>query len=125
MNDDDNNNNKPIAYSCSGCDHVAQVAHDIALSMHTAGLAEMSSISGVGGNVEEIIKKANSGRDIIAIDGCRRQCVKECLLRNNIKATHHFVLTNMGVEDTDNKPISLIESSALLKLIYASSGLTK
>ena len=123
MNDD--NKNIPIVYACSGCSNMAQVTHDIALSMHAAGSAEMSSISGIGGNVEAIIEKANTGRDIIAIDGCHHQCAKECLLQHGLKETHHFILKDMRLKKTDDEPISLRESAKLLKTIHLACGLAK
>ena len=38
----------------------------------------MSCIAGVGGNVKKLVKTAQSGRKIIAIDGCPLACAKAC-----------------------------------------------
>ena len=71
---------KPIVYSCSGCSNVARIAHDIALNLDSDGIAEMSCVSGVIGNVAPVKAIATSGRSIIALDGCDLACTKACLL---------------------------------------------
>ena len=61
---------KPLVYSCSGCSSAAQMANYLAIRMDRKGIAEMSCIAGVGGNVKKLVKTAQSGRKIIVIDGC-------------------------------------------------------
>lgn len=66
------NNNKdelPILYSCSGNSNVAQLANDIAVKINEEQIAEMSCIVGVG-EVKPLVKKAQEGKPIIVIDGC-------------------------------------------------------
>ncbi|WP_418358921.1 putative zinc-binding protein [Shewanella basaltis] len=94
MNQIINDGDLPLVYSCSGCSNVAQLANDLAIELTVLGIAEMSCISGVGGHVRPLVKLAKSGRPIIAIDGCPLSCVASCLNQHNIKATHHFELTN-------------------------------
>ena len=53
------NSQKPLIYSCSGCSNVAQLANQIAIELDREGLAEMSCIVGVGGNVKSLIKRQN------------------------------------------------------------------
>ncbi|HOO09571.1 MAG TPA: putative zinc-binding protein, partial [Cyclobacteriaceae bacterium] len=60
---------KPLVYSCSGCSSAAQMANYLAIKLDRAGLAEMSCIAGVGGNVKNLVRTAKSGRKLIAIDG--------------------------------------------------------
>src|SRR5665647_3484471 len=45
----------PLVYSCSGCSSAAQTANYIALKLDREGEAEMSCISGVGGNVPHLV----------------------------------------------------------------------
>jgi uncharacterized metal-binding protein len=92
------NPNKPktLIYSCSGCSNLAQTANDIALRLHRNGLAEMSCIAGVGGNVKSLVKIASSGRPIVAIDGCHLHCVKSCLQHHDIAPDVHYTLTELG-----------------------------
>ncbi len=88
----------PLVYSCSGCSNIAQIANQVAIELDREQLAEMSCIAGVGGGVSSIVKKASSGRRIIALDGCPLHCVKNCLAQHQIEASHHYTLTDYGVK---------------------------
>ena len=66
----------PVVYSCSGCSSAAQLANHVALQLDRKGLAEMSCIAGVGGDVPHLMKLARSGRPIIGLDGCPSVCVQ-------------------------------------------------
>ncbi len=76
---------QPLVYSCSGCSSAAQTSNDVALELDRRGLAEMSCIAGVGGDVPKLVKLAKSGRPIIAIDGCALGCVKSTLARHGVE----------------------------------------
>jgi len=88
----------PLVYSCSGCSNVAQLANTLAVRLDRAGLAEMSCIAGVGGRVASLVSKANSGRPILAIDGCPLQCVRGCLDQHGAKASQHLILSRYGLK---------------------------
>jgi uncharacterized metal-binding protein len=88
----------PIVYSCSGCSSAAQMANYMAVRLDRSGVAEMSCIAGVGGDVPTLLKVAQSGRPIIAIDGCPLQCVKHTLARHTIEATMSVLLSDSGVK---------------------------
>lgn len=88
----------PLVYSCSGCSNVAQLANTLAVRLDRAGLAEMSCIAGVGGRVASLINKANSGRPILAIDGCQLQCVRGCLDQHQVEPNVHLVLSQHGLK---------------------------
>lgn len=88
----------PLVYSCSGCSNVAQLANTLAVRLDRAGLAEMSCIAGVGGHVSSLVNKANSGRPILAIDGCPLQCVKGCLAQHGVSASYHLILSQRGLK---------------------------
>ena len=87
----------PLVYSCSGCSNIAQLANQIAIELDRECIAEMSCIAGVGGGVKSLVKKAKSGREIIAFDGCHLHCVKHCLANHQIESTFHYTLTEFGV----------------------------
>jgi uncharacterized metal-binding protein len=93
----DQTDQKPLVYSCSGCSSAAQMTNYLALQLDRKGIAEMSCIAGVGGNVKKMVRTALSGRKIIVIDGCPLACSRYCLNNHNIKPDLHFELTNMGV----------------------------
>ncbi len=109
---------KPVVYSCSGCSNVARIAHDISLNLDSEGIAEMSCVSGVVGDVEPIKAIATSGRSIIAIDGCQLQCTKTCLDLAKVEISHYFVITDLGIEKRDKWQDTLIENSKALIYIY-------
>ena len=88
----------PLVYSCSGCADVAQVANQVAIELDRAGVAEMSCIAGVGGNVPGIVRIASSGRPIIGLDGCPLACVKSCLRERDLVADHYFRLDEIGLK---------------------------
>ena len=88
----------PLVYSCSGCSNIAQLANQLALELDRDNIAEMSCIAGVGGGVKKLVKLAQSGRPIIALDGCALHCVKHCLSQQGVSATHHFTLSEFGLK---------------------------
>lgn len=88
---------KPLVYSCSGCSDVAQVTNGVALALDRRGIAEMSCIAGVGGNVPGLVRVAKSGRPIIGLDGCPMACVKSCLSQQQLEPTHYFRFDEIGL----------------------------
>ncbi len=86
----------PLIYSCSGCSNIAQLANSVAIELDREMQGEMSCIAGVGGGVKTLVKKARSGRTIIALDGCPLHCVKSCLSRQGVVADFHYTLTDQG-----------------------------
>ena len=87
----------PLVYSCSGCSNVAQLANTLALRLDRQGLAEMSCIAGVGGGVSGLVRTAQSGRAILALDGCVMHCVSACLARAGVQPDAHLTLSDYGV----------------------------
>ncbi len=98
----------PLVYSCSGCSSAAQMANDLALKLDRAGVAEMSCIAGVGGGVTGLVRTAQSGRRILALDGCVLKCASACLANAGVVADTHLVLSDYGVKKrkhTDFDPV--------------------
>lgn len=87
----------PLVYSCSGCSSAAQMANHLALRLDRDGAAEMSCIAGVGGGVTGLVRTAQSGRPILALDGCALRCVEACLARAGVIADRHVMLADHGV----------------------------
>lgn len=73
------------------------MANQLALRLDREHLAEMSCIAGVGGGVPGLVKTAQSGRPILALDGCVMACVKACLANAGVQPTTHLVLAEYGV----------------------------
>ena len=88
----------PLVYACSGCSSTAQMANHFALKLDREGVAEMSCIAGVGGGVTGLVRTAQSGRRILALDGCVLKCVSACLANAGVVADTHLVLSEHGVK---------------------------
>lgn len=109
---------KPIVYSCSGCSNLAQMAHNISLTLDSDGIAQMSCVAGVIANIEPLMALAKSGRPIIALDGCQLACTKTCLAKSDIKIDHYFTISDLGFDKRDKQHDSLTENSIAMKSIY-------
>ena len=96
----------PLVYSCSGCSNVAQLANDLAVALDREGHAQISCIAGVGGNVKGLVKLAQSGRPILAIDGCKIACVKRTLELHGIEPHWHLELSKLGLKKADHQSCS-------------------
>ena len=108
---------KPLVYSCSGCSSAAQMANYLALRLDRRGMAEMSCIVGVGGNVKKLVKTAKSGRKIIVIDGCQLACSKACLWQHSLNADLYIELTSMGVSKESHTDFDIQRADELLQVI--------
>lgn len=89
--------NKPLIYSCSGCSSAAQLANHLAVRMDRIGVAEMSCIVGLGGDVKPLVRLAKSGCPIVMLDGCSFQCGRRTLVRHGIEPDLHWDLGQFGV----------------------------
>ena len=108
---------QPLLYSCSGCSSAAQMANYLALQLDKMGVAEMSCIAGVGGNVKKLVRTALSGRKIIAIDGCPLACAKACLSNHNITPDVHIELTVFGVSKRQHEDFNKEQADGILELL--------
>lgn len=89
---------KELVYSCSGCSSAAQTANAVAVRLDRTGVAEMSCIAGVGGDVRSLVQIAKSGRKITVIDGCPLHCAKNCLKRHGVIPDRHHDLSRLGIK---------------------------
>ncbi|MGW4024412.1 putative zinc-binding protein [Streptomyces sp. NPDC005009] len=87
----------PLVYSCSGCSSAAQMTNWIAVQLDRRGIAEMSCIAGVGGDVPSLVRKARGDRPVVAVDGCVLQCARNCLARHGVTPAVHHLLSDDGV----------------------------
>ena len=109
----------PLVYSCSGCSSAAQLANHVAMQLDRRGVAEMSCIAGVGGDVPYLLKIARSGRPIIALDGCSLDCVKSCLARHGIEADRHYQLNQYGVKKRLHTDFDPVEAQTVIDRVAA------
>ena len=113
-------NELPLVYSCSGCSNVAQLANDLAVVLDREGHAEMSCIAGVGGQIKGLVKVAQSGRPILAIDGCPIACVKHTLALHHVEPKWHLELSQLKLK---KKPHSSCTASDMYKALTAAHQL--
>jgi len=107
----------PLVYSCSGCSSSAQMTNYLAIQLDRKGLAEMSCIAGVGGNVKSILSTAQSKREIIALDGCPLACTRACLLNHAIKPDIHIELTSFGVKKKYHEDFDLHKAREIQQVL--------
>ncbi len=113
----DKKSEKPLVYSCSGCSNAAQMANYLAIRLDRLGIAEMSCIAGVGGNVKKLVQTALSGRRIIVIDGCPLACSGACLSNHSILPDESFDLGRFGVKKRDHEDFDQSAANKVLTMI--------
>lgn len=113
----------PLVYSCSGCSSAAQTANYAAIQLDRRGVAEMSCIAGVGGDVPHLLKIAKSGRPIIALDGCPLACTRSCLARHDIQPAHYHQLNEYGVKKRNHADFDREQGDAVVERVIAALGL--
>lgn len=104
----------PLVYSCSGCSSAAQMANWLAIALDRRGLAEMSCIAGVGGDVPKLVRLATSGRPIIGIDGCALACVRNTLARHGVAPDDYHLLSDHGVRKRYQTDFDMDEAERVL-----------
>lgn len=109
----------PLVYSCSGCSSAAQLANHVAVRLDRSGVAEMSCIAGVGGDVPSLVKLAQTGRPIIALDGCPLACVRHCLARQDIVADQYHQLQVYGVRKRQHEDFDPDQAEMVLLRVRA------
>lgn len=109
----------PLVYSCSGCSSAAQLANEVAVRLDRRGIAEMSCIAGVGGDVPNLLKTALSGRKIIALDGCPLVCVQSTLARHGISPDSHYQLQQYGIRKRKHEDFDSEQAKLVLALVEA------
>ena len=107
----------PLVYSCSGCSSAAQLANHVAVRLDRSGVAEMSCIAGVGGDVASLVKTARSGRPIVALDGCALVCVHSSLARHGITPVRHYQLQQYGVRKRQHEDFDPAQALEVLERV--------
>ena len=113
-------NHRPLVYACSGASSAAQMANHLAVQLDRRRAADMSCIAGVGGDVPSLVRIAQSGRPIIAIDGCPLHCVAKILARHHLKASRHIDLSQLGVAKHAHEDFDPAEASRVLEQLAES-----
>jgi uncharacterized metal-binding protein len=108
-----------LAYSCSGSSNVAQLANHIAVRLDRLGLAQMSCIVGVGGDVKSLVRTATAGRPVIAIDGCPLGCVERVLAAKGVRPEVMIRLHERGLRKRQHVDFDADERDAVFAEVLA------
>jgi len=107
----------PLVYSCSGCSDIAQITNHVAIVLDRDGDAEMSCITGVGGNVPGIVKIAKSGRPLIVLDGCPMSCCKSCLKERDLEPDVYVRFDELGFSKNKGKDFIPEEADRAVEIV--------
>ncbi|MEZ5077583.1 MAG: putative zinc-binding protein [Solirubrobacterales bacterium] len=106
-----------LVYSCSGSSNVAQLANYIAVRLDRLGIAEMSCIAGVGGDVRALVKKATAKRPVIAIDGCPLTCCEQVLGAKGVEPVRLIRLHDLGLKKRQHVDFSAAEREQVFRRV--------
>lgn len=87
------------------------MANQLAIRLDREGAAEMSCIAGVGGGVAGLVRTAQSGRPILALDGCVLKCVSACLSNAGLTADTHLVLSDHGIKKRAHADFDAVQAA--------------
>ncbi len=87
-----------MIFACSGAADVGEITDRAARKMTQNGSGSMFCLAGIGGRVEGIMNKTQAASEILAIDGCDLDCVKNCLENAGFNEFQHVRVTNLGME---------------------------
>ena len=87
-----------LIFGCSGAADVGEIADRTARQMTRQGTGKMFCLAGIGGRVEPIMKATASASQILALDGCGLDCVKQSLEEAGFKDYAHLRVTDLGME---------------------------
>ncbi|MHC4657976.1 MAG: putative zinc-binding protein [Planctomycetota bacterium] len=87
-----------LIFSCSGAADVGEISDRAARKLAKDGIGKMFCLAGIGGKVEPIMSATKSASQILAMDGCGVDCVKNCLQQAGFNDFQHLRITDMGME---------------------------
>jgi uncharacterized metal-binding protein len=87
-----------LIFACSGAADVGEISDRAARKMTKDGCGTMFCLAGIGGRVEPIMQKTKSAAKILAIDGCKLDCVKGSLEQAGFAEFKHLRITDFGME---------------------------
>lgn len=89
---------KSLIFACSGAADVGAIADRAARKLTLQGTGKMFCLAGVGGRVPGIMKTTQGAEQVLAIDGCPLNCVRNCLEQAGITGFSHLQLAGIGME---------------------------
>ena len=90
------NSNNTLIFACSGAADVGELADRTVRLLNQEGKGKMFCSVGIGGRVDNILKKTKTASTILAIDGCPMDCMKKSLENARFNNYKHIRLTDHG-----------------------------
>jgi uncharacterized metal-binding protein len=87
-----------LIFACSGAADVGEISDRAARNMTRDGAGKMFCLAGIAGRIPGIMKMTQTASEILAIDGCELDCVKNCLRQAGFDRFDHFRVTDLGLE---------------------------
>ena len=87
-----------LIFACSGAADVGAVSDQAARKLTRDGIGKMFCLAGVGGRVSAIMDGTRAAGAILAIDGCKLDCAKNCLEQAGFTGFVHLRLSDLGME---------------------------
>jgi uncharacterized metal-binding protein len=104
-----------LIFACSGAADVAEIGDLAARQLTRQGVGRMFCLAGVGGKVPEIVQRTRSASRIVVIDGCEKDCGKQCMLGAGISEFGHVRVTDLGME----KGCSPVDEQKVVRVMNA------
>jgi len=86
-----------LIFSCSGAADTAEIADRSARQLTKRGVGKMYCLSGIGGRVEGILENTKAADEILAIDGCDKDCAFHTLKQAGFENFKHLRVTDLGM----------------------------
>ncbi len=83
------------------------------------GVAEMSCIAGVGGDVAPLVRTARRAPNVLAIDGCPLHCALRSLRGRGVEPTRHVDLSKLGVPKLAHQDFDAAQAEVLIQDLIA------
>ena len=87
-----------LILSCSGSSDVGEIADQTARSLARDGVGKTYWLTGIGGRIARTVKTAQAADQILAIDGCTRNCASLCLKEAGFEGFATLRLAELGME---------------------------
>lgn len=87
--------------ACSGCSAAGELADHTARRLQQMGVAKMSCLAGVGGQIPSITATVRSAPDILMIDGCPLECGANVLRNVGFTKFKQLKLHELNVRKND------------------------
>jgi uncharacterized metal-binding protein len=87
-----------LIFSCSGAADVGGVVDQASRRLNAEGIGKMYCLAGIGGRVSGIVEYTKAASQVLAIDGCPLNCVKNTLEQAGFTKFDHLMIDDIGMK---------------------------